>query len=145
MRPPRRNGYTYDLQALCYRPLWGDTYSIDYEFSVSVGFSLLAVIFTRNLDFFVRLILMISTSVQRINSRPDIWMYMPRTMDQKHLVTTSTTRSYERGYRGRNNESEADLPSLAIMVFLVITTADMAWWYEGKARLSDAHTCAEVS
>ncbi len=87
--------------------------------SVSVGFSLPAVIFTRNLDFFVGSILTISTSVQRINSRPDIWMYMPRTTDQKHLVTTSTTRSYERGYRGRNNESEADLPSLAIMVFLV--------------------------
>ncbi len=45
-------------------------------------------------------------------------------MDQKHPVTTSTTKSYERGYKGRNNENGADLPSLA-MVFLVLITADM--------------------
>ncbi len=45
-------------------------------------------------------------------------------MDQKHPVTTRTTTSYQRGYKGRSNESEADLPSLA-MVFLVLITADM--------------------
>ncbi len=45
-------------------------------------------------------------------------------MDQKYPVTTSTTTSYEHGYKGRDNESEADLPSLT-MVFLVITTTDM--------------------
>ncbi len=32
MRPPRRYGYTYDLQARLYGPLWGDAYSINLKF-----------------------------------------------------------------------------------------------------------------
>ncbi len=60
---------------------------------------------------------------------------MGRTADEKDLTTA---RTYEHRNKERNNGSEADLPSLA-MVSLVLASADIV--VRGGSK---ANTCMEV-
>ncbi len=94
------------------------------------SFLLPAINFKRNLDSFVGAILTISASmIQHIEVGPDIRMPMKRTMNEKD---PTTVRTYEHRSEGLNNESDADLASLAV----VLTTADMV--VRGKAALTRA-------
>ncbi len=52
----------------------------------------------------------------------------------KNVKDSTTARTYEHRNEGRNNESEADLPSLA-MVSLVLTIADVVVRGKSKARV----------
>ncbi len=85
-------------------------------------FLLPAVIFKQSLDFSVGAIVTSSASMlQHVKGRPNIRISITRTTNEKD---PTTVRIYEHRNKGRNNESEADLASLAV-VFLVLTTADM--------------------